>query len=371
MSRQETETVEVTDGSITVEEFKIEDDDVVEYFSENEDHSPEELLRLAVKMGVSNLRLSETSKEVEYIRHEFEKINRDIQDEVDGLRDELENWFGGEDGEFAEIIDETFGKNGDIVDEVFDHNKEDTPIGELYKDIETELQGLREKFIEEEARQEVEEKAPIKGENFEDDLENLLESLIQKSDTLRRTGDEHGQIDDRFVGDFVVTLGETQQDIVIEAKNVGRIGKPDIREELEEGMENRGADYGILVLRDEEASPQSLGSFDEFGENMLYVAISDESSDTYDRRILELAYEWARMRTISDQLDVTDEVDPDTIQTMIEEAEDELGRFKNIRSQCTNIEKARKKVQEELDEIEDEIQERLNVINTEISESAS
>jgi len=288
---------------------------------------------------------------------------------VDDLRTELEGWFDGEEGEFSEIIDDTFGKNGDIVDEVFDHTDGDTPIGRLYHDIEEELQTLREKFIEEEARDEVVEETTKKGGEFEDDLEDLLGDVVQKSDTVRRTGDEHGQLDDRFIGDFVVTLGETQQDIVIEAKNVSQISKPDIREELEEGMQNRGADYGVLVLRDEEASPKSLGSFSEFGDSMLYVAISDEDSDRYDLRILELAYEWARMRTISSQLDVTDEVNPETVQTMIDEAEDEIDRFKNVRTQCTNIKKARKSIEGELDEIEDEIEEKLDVINEEISKA--
>jgi len=100
---------------------------------------------------------------------------------------------------------------------------------------------------------------------------------------------------------------------------------------------------------------------------MLYIAISDEDTDEYDLRLLELAYEWARMRTISEQLDVTDEVDPERIQTLVDEAESEIDKFRNIRTQCSNIESARRNIEQELDEIQDEVEERLDKINSEIS----
>jgi len=242
MSQQTNSIVEITDEKLSIENAEIDDKDVVEYFSEKEEGSAEELLRLSVKVGVSTLRLSETSEDVEYIRHEFEKINRDLQGEIDDLRDELEDWFDQDDGEFSELLEETFGKDGEIVEEVFDHTRDGTPIARLYSDIQDELQELRDKFIEQETRQEVEEKTTIKGKNFEDDLEEILPDIVRKSDEIRRTGDEHGELDDRFVGDFVVTIGETQQNIVIEAKNVSQITKPKLKEELKEGMENRDAD---------------------------------------------------------------------------------------------------------------------------------
>lgn len=141
----------------------------------------------------------------------------------------------------------------------------------------------------------------------------------------------------------MLTLGETRQDIVIEAKDVSQITKPTIKEQLEEGMRNRGADYGVLVLKNEDAASDFLSAFREFDQQMLYVAISDEESDTYDRRMLNLALEWARIRTLSAQFDTDDSVDPEVISAKISEIEDAINQFRNIRSQCTNIKKARKK----------------------------
>lgn len=99
---------------------------------------------------------------------------------------------------------------------------------------------------------------------------------------------------------------------------------------------------------------------------MLYVAISDEDTDTYDQRLLNLALEWARMRTLSSQLDTDDDLDPDVVRSKISEVEDALEKFRNIRGQCTNIKNARESIEAELNEIETEIQAQLDAITDEL-----
>ncbi|MFB6188071.1 MAG: DUF2130 domain-containing protein [Halobacteriaceae archaeon] len=366
MATEPQPTIQVESNSLVIENLEITDEDVIEYISEREDKPPEEIIRLALRVGVSTLRLSETTEDMEYVRHEFDKINTEFQDKIEALEEDMEEWFDEEDGDFANIIENTFGKDGDVVDDVFDHTNDDTPMQQLYSDIEEELEKIREKIVERDTRQAVEQQTTIKGENFEDDLDELLAQTIRKADELQRTGEKRGQLDDRFVGDFVITLGETNQDILIEAKNVSNLSKPQIREELEEGIQNRGADYGILVLKNEEAASNYLGAFREFDQQMLYVAISDEETEEYDTRLLNLAYEWARMRTLSSQLDSGDDVDIETIQTKVNEVEDAISNFQNIRTQCTNIRKARDKIEKKLDSIEDDIEDDLDAITREI-----
>lgn len=367
MAAENDTVVELSDGRLSINGLEIDDTDVVEYVEEREAQSPEDVVRLAIRMGISTLRLSETTEDMEYVRHEFDKINREFDDQIEDLQDDLAAWFDDEEGDFAELIDETFGKNGDIVEEVFDHTKDGTPMAELYNDFETKLRELREDLIRQDEREEVEQRTTIKGDIFEEDLTELFGDIVRKADEFHFSGEEYGQLDDRYVGDFVITLGETGQDIVIEAKDVSQITKPMIKEELEEGIENRGADYGILVLKNEDAASNYLGGFREFDQKMLYVAISDEDSDNYDTRLLNLAYEWARMRTLSSQFDTGDEVDPELIQNKISAVEDSISEFRNIRTQCNNIEKARKKIEEQLTEIQETVEEEVTEIVDEIN----
>jgi ElaB/YqjD/DUF883 family membrane-anchored ribosome-binding protein len=369
MAVEQEPKIEIANDRVVIENLEVTDSEVLEYFKDHSERPPEEILQLALRVGVSTLRLSETSEEMEFVRREFDKVSQDFQQEIDDLRDELDDWFDEEEGDFSKLLDQTFGKDGDVVDEVFDHNDEDTPLGELYSDIEDKFQSLREEVLQQDARQEIEQQTRIKGEIFEDDLHKLLGDVTRKADEVERTGEEYGQRTDRFVGDFVVTLGETGQEIVIEAKDQSNLNKPEIKRELEEGIENRGADYGILVLKNEDAASDFLGAFREFDQQMLYVAISDEETDTYDKRLLNLAYEWARMRTLSEQYDTGEEVDPETIQSKIAEVEDSIEKFRDIRTECSNIKDARENIEEQLKSIQDDVEDQLAEITEELNVS--
>lgn len=347
-------SVSIEGNAIVIEDHVIDDPEIVEFF-QTQDEPPEELLSIVTRIGVSTLQLSETTEELEYVKRQFNDMSSEFEDRLEDVNDDLENWFHEDDGDFR-----------DLVEELFNHRTDETPIGKLYDDLEEKLEEIKTTIIEDKTKAELEQETTKKGDNFEDDLEPILGSLTRKSDEVLRTGDDHGQLDDRFVGDFVIKLGDTKQKIVIEAKNVSNIYKPDIKEELLEGIANRQADYGILVLNNEEASPSKLGAFREFDQQMLYVAISGEESDMYDTRLLNLALEWARMRTVSEQFDTDDDVDVERIQSKIAEVEDSISRFKNVRDQCSNIEKARRKIKSELAEIEEEVEEELEEITREI-----
>ena len=365
MATESQPTISISDDELTIEQLTIEDPDVIQYLTSREE-APAETARLALQVGVSTLRLSDTTEEAEFVRNEFNKMNSELEAELDDFRDELEEWLDHEDGEFAEIIEDTFGENGQLVEEVFDPTVDGTPLQRFRSEIENQLQDMRDSLLEQEVEERVEETTTKKGENFEDDLNGLLTRVARSTDEIKRTGDEHGQVTDRFVGDFVLTLGDTQQDIVIEAKHVSQLSKPEIKRQLEEGMKNRGADYGVLVLRNENAASDFLGAFREFDQQMLYVAISDEDSERYDERLLNLALEWARMRTLSQRMEADDKVDPEVINNKVGELEDTLSRFQNVRTKCTNIKTARQGIEDELDEIEAEIEEELETIVAEL-----
>jgi len=367
MASESKTTIDLEADRLRIDGLEITDNEVIEYVQDREGQTPEDVVRLAIRTGVSTLRVSETTKDMEYVRHEFDKINRDFEDQIEDLQEDLKGWFDEEEGDFAEIIDKTFGEDGDIIDRVFDHTNDGTPMGKLYNDFEKKLKDLRDDLIRQEATENIEQQTTIKGEVFQKDLENLLGDVIRKTDEVRFSGEEYGQLADRIVGDFVITLDETRQDIVIEAKDVSQITKPKIKEELNEGMENRGADYGILILKNNDAASDFLGSFREFDQRMLYVAISDEDSDTYDKRILNLAYEWARMRTLSSQFDTGDEIDLEKIQTKITEIEDSISQFRKIRTKCRNIENARKEIESELTDIEEKVEDQIQEILREIN----
>lgn len=82
-------------------------------------------------MGASTLRLADTTEEVEFVRQEFNKLNREMEAELNEFRDDLEDWFDEECGDFATIIEDHFGENGRLVNEVFDPTNNGSPLKKL------------------------------------------------------------------------------------------------------------------------------------------------------------------------------------------------------------------------------------------------
>lgn len=159
MATDQTFTIE--DDRIVVEQFEITDSDVVE-FVKSRDEPPAEALRLALRVGVSTIRLSDTTEELEFVRHEFDKLNREMEDELNEFRDDLESWFDEENGDFASIINDHFGENGRLVNKVFDPTNDGSPLEKLRSEIERELQDMRDSLLEEDVRETVEQETTKK-----------------------------------------------------------------------------------------------------------------------------------------------------------------------------------------------------------------
>lgn len=97
----------------------------------------------------------------------------------------------------------------------------------------------------------------MKGFDFEDECEPILGKLAKdQGDFLDRTRKKCGRIKDCKTGDFILTIGKnTEKKIVWEFKNKNSrsYSIDHIKKELDVGKENRGAEYGIFVVKDIES----------------------------------------------------------------------------------------------------------------------
>ncbi len=65
-------------------------------------------------------------------------------------------------------------------------------------------------------------------------------------------------------------------------------------------MRNRGAEYGIFVIKFREGMPKRVGVFNEFRKNILVVALGSKEENSLIPHLLRVAYEWARLRLTMD-----------------------------------------------------------------------
>lgn len=392
-----TMSVDVNDAEnrIQIHELTIHDDELVDYLTEFDEDRREEAIVRALKVGAATLRLSETTKDVEHVREAFESMRDELEDEIDEVQEDIDETFGdegrvssilerhfgdegtlrkhiddafGEGGIFSERLDEELGEDGERIQDALDPDVEGTPTYRLRRTLEEEIEGIRDLLKKEEGVEETRRQTTLKGDDFEEVVEGLLDDLCYgTSHNYQYTGEQEGELTDSKAGDFVVTLGDTSQRLVIEAKSEQGYTEPKIREQMESAIENRNADYGMFVSECEDYVPDKVGYLSEFDRRYLAVSLSQDEEDEADSRLFQIGFNWAKMRAAQSALDAGGEVDPEAIQSKVDEVEDSLGRFQTVKKKCTNIRTNANDIDELLTEIADDVNGHLNEVRAELS----
>ena len=85
-----------------------------------------------------------------------------------------------------------------------------------------------------------------------------------------------GYVSNSKKGDMVVNVAGGSS-IAIEVKDVGSITQDGASELLDDCMDNRDAAFALLVVKNVEAFPKSMGWFHEFGPSKLAIALGSAS----------------------------------------------------------------------------------------------
>ena len=130
---------------------------------------------------------------------------------------------------------------------------------------------------------------------------------------------------------------------------------------LDIAMQNRDAEYGILVSKRKSALPSEVGMFQEYENNKLILALTaDDSEDALtENAFLEIAVKLA-IRRLREQ---TGSINPTTIFDKIKEVERQIKRFQGLKAKCSSINTTSDSIKHDLGEIETEIQESLTKIS--------
>lgn len=391
-------TIDVQDEEVRVTGLRIGDPEVVDYLAGVDGDDRADALEYAVSVGVKTLKLAETSQEEEFVERKFSEMRTQLEAEIERIEDQVEARFGddgdvpqifdehlgedgkleqhiqdafGEDGAFVERLDEELGEDGERIQKALDPDTDGTPTQRLQQSIQEQISRLRDKIeeqaTEEETREELKQRTTLKGEDFEETVGNILGDLVYgTSHELEYTGDEIGELSGRKVGDYVLTVDETGQQIVVEAKSDTGYSQRDIKEELAEAVENRDGDYGIIVFECASYVPNKVGYFHEFDSERLAVALSETDEDDLEPGFLRIAYNWAKTRAVQAYVDTGSAFDPEGVQTEVSEIEDDIGRFSTIRKKTTSIRTTADEIDEELKDIEADVTARLGNIRAEL-----
>jgi hypothetical protein len=366
--------IHVDDETLVIESFKTTAFDVVSYFRDNKIEEYESLLDAVLRAGTIALRSVAVAEKIDYIQKAFgeldNKFSTDLKNSIQMLDDRFEDYFG-EKGKVSEIINTHFGENGKIVKEIFDPNRDGTPLFTLSQGFKRDILDLREKLGIKEETDKLKSKTPLKGHEFEATCELKLSEITRlNGDELENTTDSVGAIPHSKKGDYVVTLvGKNPKKIVFELKNIsGKFSTSEIHQSLEQSMKNRQASYGVFVVKDVEALPESIGCFNECADNQLVCALAkEESSDSTNLDILFIAYRWAKLRVLLESV-ADQRMDAGKIKEIVNDLKNQLRRFTTIKTKCSSIQTSAKEIKDISDELKDHIDDGIGQVLKAITE---
>jgi len=359
-----------TQKSLLVKEWNITEPEIIEGISDyvESDTLIEEYLIRCLRLGAIALKGVNISERVDFIQKRFNSLNTDFgnaltryKEEIsnnlekqykefldvlegeNGVKDCLDTHFG-EKGRLIEIINEFFGEKGKFL-ELFSLELPNSPFNliknEFIQKVNDLSLRLENYFSGKEAEERVKEKTHLKGYDYEDQLEVILNDIAEQFNDIVTPVQTIGTQTRGKKGDFIIDISNNsnsrQLRLTIEAKSgkMSITGKTGILQILDNSIKERNADFAIAAFRDIDLLPQtyhkSNGMFREYGNNkIICVANEDEWFP------LKIAYKLARSRILMYQ-EKGNEVDSESISTKIASVINSLNTFNSIQTNLTQL----------------------------------
>jgi len=344
------------DGKTITINIKIKDEETYHFLQEVDQEQRVERLVSALRIGVIGFKRTHDAENIDFVEKKFNILLSKFEKMFDPSIET--SHFG----KLTAILREYFERGGK-VESLFNPMNGDTPLAILRKEITAEIRALRDEFVKKEVKKEIFNATPLKGYEFEDTCEEILGGIVRNhmGHELERKTTERGQLNGSFAGDFLITLKDRQnKKIVFEMKDLDNISQPMIIETLEKAMQNRGAEYAVLVTKYREALPTKIGWFNELRGNLLVTTLGSKKDNTFFPELLNVAYEWAKLRLTTDIN--TDKKTVSIVDESVKQISRKLEVFSQIQRQSTNIEKATDEIRRLSNDLRNDIEEEIQKI---------
>lgn len=370
------------------------------------------LVRDAVEIGARVLDREQTAVDTDFVRAEFEKSAREVETEFgerarlagESLAKALEVVFDDETGTLARALEQNFSDDstgavqhkvreavaetmrgareeivrafsaGDgsplaefkdaqvraITESGRRHADEVRGLQERLANLTAQVEGLRAERAGEEDLAAEQERGTAKGRTYEEAVCAALEEIAAaQGDDCEATGEVAGATGK--TGDVVVEIeasrGPARGRIVFEAKD-RRLGRRAALEELDAAIENRDADFAVLVVPTEEELPAGTRPLREVGGNKLLVV---HESDDPSSITLEVAYSLARARVTMTR-EEGEGVDAAAVREGLESALTQLDAVRKVKAELTRVTKHSDGAREALEAMETAVRSHLEGI---------
>src|SRR5215213_6687906 len=371
---------------LVVDALVVEDECAVRVVGEREQagEEPAKAVVDAIEIGARVLDREQAAANAEYVKTEFERASRQLEQEFTDKARTVAEFFGdkvdevfGPDGHQAKELEKLFsdGSAGSVQNRVRElvgetmvraredlmraftsgdasnpladfknattrtleraeqrqHATQQALLGQMGQ-LEKQLQALHDEKHKLEAVESERERGTAKGRSFEQQVAEALDAIaVGQGDDAEAVGDIKGSTGK--TGDVVVSIdacnGPARGRIVFEAKD-SRLSKPRALAELDRALGERVANAAILVVPSEDEVPARMYELREYNGDKQVVAFDPEAGALP----LEVAYRLARARVLMKRADA-DGVDAGAVRDTAERALAALTEERRIKNQLT------------------------------------
>ena len=322
----EEQKVILNDNELQIQNCTINDQDVINYFENLQSQGKDlyENLENVIKLGVIAVKSAHVGSQVDFVEKKFMVIQTKLEKQ----------------------LDEQFGDHGNFIKD---------SMAEMLHQLGLDIGISKAVDVEH-------QKGTQKGVEFEEYCEEIISEIAKHhNDRLESTGTTTGLIEGSKKGDHVYTIKDSGKKIVLEMKDyTSPQSTPKLERYMNEAIENRGAEYGIVISKRKSGFSKDVGIFQEYG-NKLFVALTTEDSDDAELQndLLIIALRWAKLKLKQKSGTINSVL----IIERIENIQRIMKEFSNIKRKCTNIKTISDEISEDLEELRDTIKTDLSEVS--------
>jgi hypothetical protein len=385
--------VRALDDRVLIERLTVQDERAAQLVRERQavGQEPAKTVADAIEIGARVLDREDAAVEADYVRAEFERqagslrerLARSLEDGDRQLAERIAKSFdGAQEGsvqrQVSELVSRALIEQRTSLVKLFSaedganpltdfkgavvralkqsderHTAESQESRQQIEQLTRELVELKERQAGDERVAEAEQAGTRKGRSFEERVHEVIEAIATgRGDAAMAVGDLPGETRGKK-GDTVVEIGAAQgatlAKIAFDPKDSSNLTRPKAWEVLNGSLDDRGADYAVLVVAGEDTLPAKTQSLVEYEGNKLIVAVDREEPERF---VLETAYCLARARALAAR---EDELSFDCVamKEAVEEARRALESLKTARQALTGMRKNADSIESALATVEE------------------
>jgi hypothetical protein len=394
---------------VLIDGLVVADDTLARLIAEAVD--PDVVATDALEIGARVLDRELTGANAEFVKTEFEKVSKSVGAE---LGEKLDEVFDPDSGHLSKSLDELFSDGSssavqhrvkELVSEALQRSQADlrkqfastdegvNPLADFkartvdaikeaddrqhktqrallaqMNELEKQLQGLRDEKQKLEEVAEERERGTAKGRSYEEAVCEAVDAIAKVlGDIADPVGDELGTGGKK--GDVLVGIdacnGPERGRIVFEAKDK-QLSKPRFYADLDGSMEQRDADYAVLVVPTPEEVPAKLHSLREYQGDKLIAIFDPEDGSTLE---LEFAYRVARARVTAVR-EGAEEIDAAAVRATVGRAVAAMDDVRKIKSQLTTAQNGIGGARDMLETVEARVRAELSQVDDALAPAA-